>query len=424
MGLPQSTDTVVIGAGQAGIAMSRYLTLGGREHVVLERRTTLGGGWQDRWDEFCLVSPNWLASFPGDPYNGTDPNGFMPRDEIVARVAGYAKNVGAPVSLETAVERVTTTDAGFAVRTNQGDLKARNVVVATGGFHGARIPAAAARLSPRVLSIHSQDYRNAASLPPGGVLVVGSAQSGVQIAEELFDAGRDVYLSTGSAGRMPRRYRGSDVFRWLVDLFVHGPRIGIAMPTADRLPDARIRLGGNPHLSGHGGGHDTNLRKMGRDGMTLLGHLDAIDGETVRFAADLSANLARADALFDQRFRDPMDRLIDHLGIDAPPDDRVSYEFEPLELLELDLRDRGIGTVLWTTGFTRDYSWIEPSVVDDMGFPRQTRGVADVPGLYFLGALWQHTMVSATLGGPAIDGRDLAIAMGISIPEEAPLFET
>ena len=422
MSLPARTDTVVIGAGQAGLGMSRYLSIGGRDHVVLERRRTPGGGWQDRWDEFCLVSPNWLASFPGNPYDGDDPDGFMPRDEIVARVAEYGRRIKAPLSLETAVERVTTSDGGFAVRTDQGEIAAKNVVVAIGGFHKPRIPAEAANLPPRVLSIHSHHYRNPESLPDGGVLVVGSAQSGVQIAEELAEAGRDVYLSVGTAGRMPRRYRGSDTFRWLVGLFVHGPRLGIPMPTADRLPDPRIRLGGNPHLSGHNGGHDTNLRKMAIDGMTLVGRVQSIDGETIRFGPDLATNLARADNLFDERFKGPMDRLIEYLGLDAPADERASYDHEPPELATLNLRDRGIGTVLWTTGYARDYDWIEPSIVDEMGFPRQTRGVSELPGLYFIGALWQHTMVSATLGGPAIDGRDLAISMGLSIPEEPPLF--
>ncbi len=422
MSLPARTDTVVVGAGQAGLAMSRYLAIGGRDHVVLERRATLGGGWQDRWDEFCLVSPNWLASFPGDPYSGDDPNGFMPRAEIVARVARYADSIHAPVSTETTVEKATTTPTGFTVRTNQGEIAAKNLVVATGGFHKPKIPAVAANLAPRVLSIHSHHYRNAGALPDGGVLVVGSAQSGVQIAEELAEAGRDVYLSVGTAGRMPRRYRGSDTFRWLVGLFVYGPQIGATLPTVDRLPDPRIRLGGNPHLSGHNGGHDTNLRKMALDGMTLVGRVESIDGEKMRFGSDLSVNLARADALFDERFKGPMDRLIDHLGIDAPPDERVTYDFQPPELTELDLREQGIGTMLWTTGYGRDYGWIEPSVVDDMGFPRQTRGVGELPGLYFMGALWQHTMVSATLGGPGIDGRDLAISMGLKVPEEPPLF--
>ncbi|HYX10921.1 MAG TPA: NAD(P)-binding domain-containing protein [Candidatus Acidoferrum sp.] len=422
MSLPARTDTVVVGAGQAGLAMSRYLSVGGWDHVVLERRATLGGGWQDRWDEFCLVSPNWIASFPGDPYDGDDGDGFMLRDEIAARVAGYAAKVKAPVSLETTVERVTTTSEGFTVRTSQGEIAARNVVVAIGGFHKPKIPGAAASLSPRLLSIHSHDYRNAAALPAGGVLVVGSAQSGVQIAEELAEAGREVYLSVGTAGRLPRRYRGRDCFRWLVGLATYGPQLGIALPSVDRLPDPRIRVAGNAHLSGHNGGHDTNLRKMALDGMTLVGRLQSIDGETIQFAPDLSTNLAKADALFDERFRPQMDRLIEHLGIDAPPDDRVSYDFEPPEVSVLNLLDRGISTVLWTTGYERDYSWIEPSTVDDMGFPRQTRGVSELPGLYFLGALWQHTMVSATLGGPGIDGRDVAISMGLTIPEEPPLF--
>src|SRR6266542_1242787 len=216
MSLPSKVDTAVIGAGHTGLIMSWFLGQGGRDHIVLERRSTLGGGWQDRWDEFCLVSPNWCASFPGDPYLGNDPDGFMPRDQIVARVAGYAAAIDAPVALETGLERLRPmATGGFRLDTNQGSIEATNVVVAVGSFHAPRLPEISAALPKRLTQLHSHNYRNERSLPPGAVLVVGSGQSGVQIAEELHDAGRVVYLSVGSAGRVPRRYRGRDFFYWL-----------------------------------------------------------------------------------------------------------------------------------------------------------------------------------------------------------------
>jgi putative flavoprotein involved in K+ transport len=207
--LPRRIDSVVIGAGQAGLTMSWYLAMAGREHMVLERRDHIGGGWLDRWDGFRLVSPNWTASFPGYPYDGVDPDGFMPRDEIARRVAHYADVIDAPVHLGTAVERLERLIAdgpGLRLTTARGTIEADTVVVATGGFHVPKIPLAAASLPPRVLQLHSQHYRNATALPAGAILVVGSGQTGVQIAEELHEAGRRVVLSVGHCGRAPRRY--------------------------------------------------------------------------------------------------------------------------------------------------------------------------------------------------------------------------
>ena len=239
MDLPVRIDTVVIGAGHNGLAMSRLLSLGGRDHVVLERRATLGGGWQDRWDAFRLVSPNWTTSFPGQPYDGPEPDAFMPRDDIVATVRRYADTVGAPVVTETHVSRLAPRPGGtgFVLETNQGPLEAERVVVATGGFHRPNIPAIAAALPERVTTVHSFHYRRESDLPPGAVLVVGSAQTGCQLAEELQDAGREVYLSVGTAGRFPRRYRGRDIFRWLGALATRGPSLGAGLPTPDQLPE-------------------------------------------------------------------------------------------------------------------------------------------------------------------------------------------
>ncbi|HEX6868729.1 MAG TPA: NAD(P)-binding domain-containing protein, partial [Candidatus Limnocylindrales bacterium] len=291
--LPRRVETVVIGAGQAGLTMSWHLRRAGRDHVVLERRPTLGGGWQDRWDAFRLVSPNWTASFPDAPYDGDDPDGFMPRDEIAGRVARYARTIDAPVVLEAGVDRLgRNADGTFDVRTTQGPLVARQVVVATGGFHVPNIPRVADGLTPRVLSLHSSAYRREADLPAGAILVVGSAQTGVQLVEELRATGREVYLCVGGAGRAPRRYRGRDIFVWIHQLAVRGDEVGSSLPAVGSLPEPGRRLAGNPHLSGHRGGHETDLRQIGLDGTTLLGRLAAIDGERIRLADDLVANLA------------------------------------------------------------------------------------------------------------------------------------
>jgi putative flavoprotein involved in K+ transport len=419
MDLPRKVETAVIGAGQAGLTMSSYLAQADRDHVVIERRPTLGGGWQDRWDAFQLVTPNWAASFPDDPYAGDDPQGFMPRDEIAARVAGYAGKIGAPVALQTDVHRLSALPAGgFRLETTRGDLEAKEVVVATGSYHTPNIPAVAAQMPGRIQQLHSHDYRRESDLAPGAVLVVGSGQSGVQLAEELDEAGRRVFLSVGSAPRVPRRYRGRDLFEWLFGLMTRGAEVGVQVPTVDTLPDPRMRLAANGHLSGHRGGHDTNLREMAANGMTLLGRIDGVDGERLRLAGDLPANLAWADSFFDERVRPIFDQFIERAGIDAPADDRQPFAFEPPVLSELDLEEAGIGAVLWTTGYRRDYHWIDLPILDEMGVPRQRRGVTDVPGLYFLGLLWQYTQASATLGGPAMDGQHLAQQMGLAVAED------
>jgi putative flavoprotein involved in K+ transport len=414
MSLPSRIETVIVGAGQAGLTMSWFLRQAGREHLLVDRRATLGGGWQDRWDAFRLVSPNWTASFPGAPYDGADPHGFMPRREIADRVAAYAARIDAPVHLETAVERLAARPSGgFRLDTTGGSIEADQVVVAAGSFHRPRLPVIAADLPARLTQLHSHDYRSEGELPPGGVLVVGTGQSGVQIAEELMDAGRDVHLSVGTAGRVPRRYRGSDIFRWLHGLGTHGDAVGVSLPTVDQLPDPRARLMGNPHLSGHGGGHDTNLRQFAAAGMTLIGRIEGVRGERLSLADDLRTNLGRADAFFDERFRESCDRFIERSGIDTPPDERVPFAFEPPALRELDLAAAGISTVIWTTGYRLDYGWLDLPILDDLGFPRQHRGVSEVPGLHFLGLLWQRNQLSATLMGSAIDAGHLAAAMGL-----------
>jgi putative flavoprotein involved in K+ transport len=307
---------------------------------------------------------------------------------------------------------------GFEVATNDGELVTRNVVVATGGFHAPRIPPIGAELPSRLFQVHSHAYRRPEALPQGAVLVVGSGQSGVQLAEELRDAGRRVFLSVGTAGRIPRRYRGRDFFRWMHGVLTDGPQHGVRLPAVDELPDPRMRLMANPHLSGHGGGHDTNLRAYAADGsMTLIGRIERVDGERLTLSDDLLAKLAFADRFFGERFQPLFDAYIERAGIQAEPDEREPVAYEPPAPRTLDLRDEGIGSVLWTTGYVRDYSWIDASITDDLGFPRQRAGVGELPGLYFIGSLWQRSQASATLFGVAADARELARSMGLSVTD-------
>ena len=390
--------------------MSRLLRHAGREHVVLERRSTLGGGWQDRWDAFRLVSPNFVTSLPGFPYDGPEPDAFMTRDEIAGRTARYAEVIDAPVALESEVRRVSHadgSDSGFVVETPRGSIRAREVISATGAFHRPRIPASAA-FGPRILQVHAHDYRNADSLPDGGVLVVGTGQTGVQLAEELRAAGRAVTLSVGHCGRAARRYRDRDWFWWVIELVRNGPALGVELPTVDRLPDPRQRFACNPHMSGHQGGHDTNLRRFAADGIRLVGRFVSAEGEKARFADDLEANLQFADGFFDERIRPLFERYAGQAGLELPPDDRERFEYTVPEITELDLAAEGISTVLWTTGYAPDYDWLDLQIEREFGVPKHVRGVTDVPGLTFIGMLFQLDNGSANLTGVARDAEYLA----------------
>ncbi|MDP9468564.1 MAG: NAD(P)/FAD-dependent oxidoreductase [Chloroflexota bacterium] len=409
-GLPDSVHTVVIGAGHAGLIMSRHLRDAGREHLVLDRRPTLGGGWLDRWDAFQLVTPNFLTDLPGFRYDGSDPDGYMTRDEIAGRIAAYAGAIDAPVVLGATARRLTAEPSSrsrFRLETDRGTVLAFDVVVATGAFHTPRIPSTA-EFGPRIHQLHAHHYRNEAALPAGGVLVVGSGQTGVQLAEELHAAGRSVTLSVGHCGRAPRRYRGRDFFWWLRQIVLNGAGVGTPLPTVETLPDPRARFACNPHLSGHGGGHDTNLRRFAADGIRLVGRFEGADGERARFAADLASNLEFADEFFDQRFKSLFDTFAERAGIEASPDDRVPFRLDVPEVTELDLSAEGISTVLWTTGYAPDYGWLSVPVLGEFGLPRHLRGISEVPGLTFIGLLWQHTQASANLGGVATDAEYLA----------------
>ena len=410
----RSVETVVVGAGHAGLIVSRLLSEAGREHVLLERRATLGGGWQDRWDAFRLVSPNWTTSVPGFDYRGDDPDGYMPRDEIVDHFRAYADAIGAPVELETEVTRLVALDDGaarFRLTTSRGQVDARDVIFAGGPFQVPNIPGLADGFSPAILQLHSHHYRNPGALPPGGVLLVGSGQTGVQLAEELIDAGRDVTLSVGHCGRAPRRYRTKDIFWWLRQMATRGPAVGTPLPTADKLPSPRARFACNPQLSGHRGGHDTNLRQMASEGLRLVGRFEAADGARARFAADLAENLRFADTFFDERFKSDCDTFTERVGEDLPPDEVTQFSFDPPEVTELDLAEAGISTVLWTSGYRPAFGWIELPVLDEFGLPRQIGGRTDVAGLSFIGTQWMVDMGSANLVAVARDAEALVAAL-------------
>jgi putative flavoprotein involved in K+ transport len=391
----EQIETVVVGGGQAGLAMSYYLAHYGCEHVVWEQAAQAGSVWRDqRWDSFTLVTPNWAFRLPGVEHNGADPDGFMSREQVVGYFDRYVERLQPPIQYNTRVVAVEPLDTqGYHVQTPERTLQASNVVIATGFFQQPKIPPAAAGLSPGITQLHSSAYRNPESLPAGAVLVVGSAQSGCQIAEELYRRGRQVYLCTGTAGRVPRRYRGKDIITWL-------DQAGFLDLTPEQLPTGMSKFEGIPHISGANGGHTLNLHQFARDGVRLLGHLRGAAGEKVVLAPDLHQNLTKIDQ-FEREVLKMIDGYILEHGLDAPVEDvpelRDGYKQPVVE--ELDLKAAGITSVIWAMGYTFDYNLVKLPVRDEDGFPIQTHGVSRYPGLYFVGMPWMPTERSGFLLG-------------------------
>ncbi|RAX15939.1 FAD-dependent oxidoreductase [Pseudarthrobacter sp. AG30] len=401
----RDTNTLVVGAGQAGLATSYWLAQRGVEHRILEQRPALGGAWQDRWDSFYLNTPNFSVALPGSPYAGPDPDGFLTKEAIIGFFRGYARDIQAPVELDTGVTRITPTEGGFDVLTGQGTWTARNVVLASGAFQRPRIPAAAVGISPEVLQLHSHDYRNPDQLPPGAVLVVGTGQSGGQITEDLLDAGRTVHLSVSSCPEAPRRYRGQDIFHWIWEVNVHGPDFGINALLVDQLPSPAGRFLCNPLLSGTGGGHSVRLRGLGRRGVRLHGRFEGVDDGVPVFTDDLAQRLAAAEAGFGQRFKKLFDAYIDAAGIDAPEAEAAEQDIWQPDGpgSRLDLREEGITSIVWSTGYGLDFSMLDLPLLDEWNYPRHSKGVTEHPGLYAVGLPWLTRHISATLVGVGPD---------------------
>lgn len=398
-------DVVVIGGGQAGLSMSHCLTRREIPHVVLER-DTVAHEWTDRrWDSFCLVTPNWQCRLPGYPYPGDDPDGFMVRAQILEYLRGYRASFDPPVYEHTCVSRLHKRRNGaFELVTDRGTLTADQVVMATGPYQVPRTPRLSERLPATITQLHSAQYRNPEQLPAGAVLVVGTGQSGCQIAEDLHLAGRDVHLATGSAPRVARCYRGRDVVAWLDE-------IGYYRRSIDEFADAdAVRFRVNHYVTGRDGGRDIDLRAFARDGMSLYGRLVGVDpdGGSLHFADDLAENLDHADRV-SESIKDSIDAYIGAHGIEVPAERRYHAVWTPPEGPDpgLDLAAAGVGTVIWCTGFGRDDRWVELPMFDGRGHPAQHRGVSPVEGLYLLGLPWQHTWGSGRFSGVAADAEYL-----------------
>ncbi|HET9673754.1 MAG TPA: NAD(P)-binding domain-containing protein, partial [Gaiellaceae bacterium] len=389
-GLP----VVVVGAGQAGLAISRELTKAGVEHVVLERGR-VGETWRGRWDSFCVVTPNWSIRLPDGHYDGTDPDGFMPRDEIVAWLERYAASSHAPVREHVEVQSLESVRDGFALVTSDGVMNANAVVLATGAYQRPYRPGAAETLPPDLFQIDVEGYRNEGGLPPGRVLVVGSGQSGCQIAEELHQAGRDVVLACGRAPWLPRRWGGRDLTWWAQET-------GFLDVTVESLPDPSARLFANLLATGHGGGHDLHLRTLQAQGVVLAGHLLGAANGRLQFADDLAESVAWGDERYLQ-FRELVRNLVAERGLDDPglgdPEPFAAAAPESLDSSDF-------GAVIFTGGFRPDHrSWLPwRDAFDEHGFPIHRDGASTVvPGLYFVGVHFLRKRKSALLIGVAED---------------------
>ncbi len=400
----RTTETIIIGAGQAGLAMSHCLTDEGADHVVLERGRLAERWRSERWDSLRLLTPNWAARLPGWQYQGDDPDGYMTAGQVVRYFESYAGSFDAPVHEGTTVLSVRRDGDGFSVTTDQGVWHAAQVVIATGWCDRPHVPRAATGLSSSIAQLTPSTYRNPDQLPQGSVLVVGASASGVQLADELARAGRHVALAAGSHTRIPRRYRGLDIFWWL-------DQMGTFTKTIDEMPDPeRARREPSLQLVGRPDGRNLDLVTLEAAGVRLAGRLvgDRRHGRAVRRRPVRHhrgrrcphAPCARRDRRLHRGAR-PRSR-------GAAPPARSQGSAIPGAPAELDLRRAGIATVIWATGFERPYPWLHVPVLDRQGEISQRRGVTSVPGLYVLGQRFQHTRHSNFIDGVRHDAAFVA----------------
>ncbi|MEI4472096.1 flavin-containing monooxygenase [Frigidibacter sp. MR17.24] len=398
----ETIDTLVVGAGQAGVAMSEHLTRAGVSHLVLERDRVAESWRTRRWDSLVANGPAWHDRFPSMDFPDISPDAFVPKDQVADYFETYLGRFGGDIRCGVTVTGVARLDGrpGFRVETSQGVIEALNVVVATGAFQTPVVPAIVPE-QPGVLQMHSSGYRNPAELPRGAVLVVGAGSSGVQIADEIQRAGRKVYLSVGPHDRPPRSYRGRDFVWWL----------GVLGKW-----DMQAKAPGTEHVtiavSGANGGHTVDFRELAAAGMTLVGRTEACRDGVLSFDADLERNIANGDANYLSVLREA-DAYIARNGLDLPPEPEA-HAIAPMPasvtdpLTALDLKTAGIGTIIWATGFSNDYGWMAVDAFDAQGRPSHQRGVSSEPGIYFLGLPWLSGRGSSFIWGVWHDAKYLA----------------
>ena len=401
----RTTHTLIVGGGQAGLALSHCLTARRIDHVVVERGR-LGERWRsERWESLRLLTPNWMTRLPGARYAGPDPDGFMTMGEVISYLEAYAASFGAPVQPDTNVLAVRPAGDGFVVRTSRGDWRARVVVVATGHCDTPHVPACAARAPRRLQQVLPTRYRRPADLPPGGVLVVGASATGIQLADEIHASGRPAVLAVGHHTRLPRQYRGRDILWWLDAMGVLDQRLDqVADPHASaRQPS--LQLVGRPRPQ------SLDLAVLHRRGVRLLGRLIDFDGDAACFDDDLIATTAAADLkLAALRLR--IDAFITERGlageVPAPEPFEPTWPLGLDPATRLDLASAGVASVVWATGYVRRYPWLHVPVLDTHGEIRHAQGVTPWPGLFVLGLSFQRRRKSSFIDGVGEDAEFVA----------------
>ena len=395
--------TVIVGGGQAGLGVSYYLTQRGIDHTVLERGN-IGESWKtQRWDSFMLNTPNSVSVLPGDGGSVKNPGGFLGRDEFVDYLRAYAQKCELPVQTGITVTKIGKDSSGekYQIQTTSGAMTADNVVVASGSQNLPKIPAVSSEIPDSVMQFHSEDYKRPDGLPDGATLVIGSGQSGVQIAEDLLEAGRKVYLATSKVGRVFRALRGRDLIDWAID-------VGFYDQTENDLEDSRMAYMAQPQISGTKGGHTVSLQSLEKMGATLLGRFQGWRDGQLHFGDNLADNIIFADQI-SAKFRNMIEGYIATQGIDVPPpehDEADQPDPNPEDRnppTALDPAETGITSIIWCTGFTGDFSWIEDIELDKAGIPVHERGVSPQPGLYFCGFPWLSKRKSGLIYGISED---------------------
>ena len=393
-------ESVIIGAGQAGLAMSALLKQRGREHVVLERGQ-LGGRWRsERWDSLRFQFPNWSLELPGYSYSGDDPEGFAHWREILRTIETYAASMGAPLREHTEVSELHAENDGFVLAVPDGTIHARQVIVATGPFQRPRVPPFSAEVRPSVLQTDPTRYRCPEDLPEGAVLVVGSGASGCQIADELLRAGRTVFLSVSRHRRVPRRFGGKDVYWWL-------DRMGRFSQTIDSFPGRQWPPG--MVVTGVNGGYDVDVRQMAADGVRVVGRILGISDGSVAVAPNANEILDDADASFAGFMASAKQFAAANPDLELGAEDPAGAAPGKVDEYEsLDLKRESVAAIIWSTGYEYDYGWLKAPVLDGLGRPVQQRGVSPVRGLYFLGLHWMYTVKSGLFAGVGADAEYIA----------------
>ncbi len=389
----EKIDTLVVGGGQAGIAASEHLRNNAVPHLVLERDRIAERWRSGRWDSMVANGPAWHDRFPGKTFDNTAPDAFPPKEQVADYFVDYAKMINAPIRCGVEVTRVVrkTHQRGFLVDTSQGTIEANNVIAATGAFQHPVIPPLVPEKSD-VMQLHSFDYRNPSKIPEGAVLVVGAGSSGAQIAQELLLAGKQVYLSVGPHDRPPRSYRGRDFVWWLGVLGLWD--IAAMKPGTEHVTIA---------VSGAYGGHTVDFRTLAAQGMHLVGMTQAYSDGVMTFANDLGKNISGGDASYLEML-DAADAYVLRNGLDLPPEPAARQIAADPDcvvhpVLALDLAQQGISTIIWATGFSQDFNWLQVDTLDHAGKPQHQRGVSNEPGVYFLGLPWQSRRGSSFIWG-------------------------